>query len=162
MCFSKRQVSKHVGNTQTLWASSRLKACISSIKRSTSSSSSCTPTACSPSQRLVGMKVFLESYSRQTLFYLERTTSLDKPSHLASFFSLSFTPVCSPPHATASSFASHFSLRHLILFSCRESCAPALLQPCPPLQRRLITSLLFSPSTSKTQNKVSLKKVSCF
>lgn len=112
MCFSKRQVFQGMWatlthHTQTLWASSGLKACITSIKRSTSSSSSCTPTACSPSQRLVGIKVFRILFTTDSLLSREDDLSGQTfPPH----FPLSFTPVCSPPHTTASSFTlpSHF------------------------------------------------------
>lgn len=136
-------------HTQTLWASSGLKACITSIKRSTSSSSSCTPTACSPSQRLVGIKVFRILFTTDSLLSREDDLSGQTfPPH----FPLSFTPVCSPPHTTASSFASPFSLYHLIFLSrVLSTCSSAAMSASSATSHRM----LFSPSTSKTQ-------VSCF
>lgn len=96
MYFSKRQFqgmwATLTQHTQTLWASSRLKACITSIKRSTSSSSSCTPTACSPSQRLVGIKVFRILFTTDSLLSGEEDLSGQTfPPH---FLLLSFIHSC--------------------------------------------------------------------
>lgn len=158
MCFSKRQVFKACGQHSHITHKhcSGLKACITSIKRSTSSSSSCTPTACSPSQRLVGIKVFRILFTTDSLLSREYDLSGQTfPPH----FPLSFTPVCSPPHTTASSFASPFSLYHLIFLSrVLSTCSSAAMSASSATSHRM----LFSPSTSKTQNKVSVKKVSCF
>lgn len=159
MCFSKRQFqgmwATLTQHTQTLWASSRLKACITSIKRSNlfflQLHSDCLlsiPTTCGDKSFQNLIHDGLSSVWRGGPLWTNLSTSL--PSSL--FHSLLSALLHTPQHPH-SPLPSHST----ISFSCREPYPPALLQPCPPLQRRLITCS-FLPPHQRHRTKLARRK----